>query len=98
LGFCGYGDPVGIPTGFLWVWDGYGDRNSVPTTALVIELGADSLSVVASADQRLYRTGDGGSAAWRVLVVGGDIHLNYKPSGLRTSEQQIPKACSQHIY
>ena len=24
---------------FLWVWDGYGDRNSVPTAALPIEPG-----------------------------------------------------------
>jgi len=36
LGFCGYGDPVGIPTGFSvgMEWVGYGDRNSVPTAAL----------------------------------------------------------------
>jgi len=24
----------GYPQDFLWVWDGYGDRNSVPTAAL----------------------------------------------------------------
>ena len=34
LGFCGYGDPVGYLRDFLWVWDGYGDRNSVPTAAM----------------------------------------------------------------
>jgi len=26
--------PWGYPQDFLWVWDGYGDRNSVPTAAL----------------------------------------------------------------
>jgi len=25
----------GYPQDFLWVWDGYGDRNTVPTEALV---------------------------------------------------------------
>ena len=36
LGLCGYGDPVGgYPEDFLWVWDGCGDRNSVPTAALL---------------------------------------------------------------
>ena len=25
----------GYPQDFLWVWDGYGDRNSVPTAALL---------------------------------------------------------------
>jgi len=24
----------GYPQDYLWVWDGYGDRNSVPTAAL----------------------------------------------------------------
>jgi len=26
----------GYPQDFLWVWDGYGDRNSVPTAALAV--------------------------------------------------------------
>jgi len=25
---------LGYPQDFLWAWDGYGDRNSVPTAAL----------------------------------------------------------------
>ena len=31
----GMGIPWGYPEDFLWVWDGYGDRNSVPTAAQV---------------------------------------------------------------
>jgi len=34
LGFCGMGILWGYPQDFLWVWDGHGDRNSVPTAAL----------------------------------------------------------------
>ena len=30
----GMGILWGYPQDFLWVWDGYGDRNSVPTAAL----------------------------------------------------------------
>jgi len=39
-GYVGFWDSVGMeilwgyPQDFLWVWDRYGDRNSVPTTAL----------------------------------------------------------------
>jgi len=40
--YVGFWGSVGMgilwryPQDFLWVWDGYGDRNSVPTAALVI--------------------------------------------------------------
>jgi len=37
-GSVGMGILWGYPQDFfLWVWDGYGDRNSVPTAALPIE-------------------------------------------------------------
>jgi len=29
------GIPMGFQWGFLWVWDGYGDWNAIPTAALV---------------------------------------------------------------
>ena len=35
-------DPVGIPTGFSVGMDGYGDRNSVTTAALLATLSQDS--------------------------------------------------------
>jgi len=41
-GYIGYWGSVGMgilwgyPQDILWVWDGYGDRNSVPTAALTI--------------------------------------------------------------
>ena len=35
-GFVGMGIMQGYTQAFLWVWDEYGDRNSVPTAALII--------------------------------------------------------------
>jgi len=46
LGLCGYGDPVGgYPEDFLWVWDGCGDRNSVPTAALYVSTLSMNLEI-----------------------------------------------------
>ena len=38
VGMAVWGSCGGYPQDFLWVWDGYGDRNSVPAAVLPISI------------------------------------------------------------
>ena len=46
----------GYPQDILWVWDGYGDRNSVPTAALGFYCQIFSIDdLISAADKKLFR-------------------------------------------
>jgi len=68
LGLCGMGILWGYPQDFLWVWDGYGDRNSVPTAALHLIQFPSGISIGSAVFARLTTHADTQTVA---PLVGG---------------------------